>query len=302
MSIKPMVPPAQLAVAWLTMFLVGTELFVISPLLPLLAADYQISAAMAGLSVTVFSLTYLVSAPIFGYLSDRIGRRRVLVCSLITFAMANLLTASAASFPWLLAVRLFAGAAAAGVSPSIYALVSGAAPSERRATRLALVVSGLLVSLAFGASAGALAGACLGWAPVFVVLATLSLLLAWLNSRVWPCDGGPAEVSRAQAPNPLSAVVLARRLTPTVVWSTGLYGVYTYLGAGLVEAGFSIAQTAQAIMFYGCGAIAGVLIGGHVADRLGVKFTTSASLAGLCACFLLLRLGLSGKSFASPAC
>ncbi len=137
MSIQPMVRPVQLGVAWLTMFLVGTELFVMSPLLPLLAADYHISATSAGLSVTVFSLTYMVSAPIFGYLSDRIGRRRVLISSLITFAGANLLTASAAGLPWLLAVRLLAGAAAAGVSPSIYALVSGAAPPERRATRLA---------------------------------------------------------------------------------------------------------------------------------------------------------------------
>ena len=79
MSIQPMAPPVQLVVAWLTMFLVGTELFVMSPLLPLLAADYHISATIAGLSVTVFSLTYMVSAPIFGYLSDRIGRRRVLI-------------------------------------------------------------------------------------------------------------------------------------------------------------------------------------------------------------------------------
>jgi MFS transporter, DHA1 family, putative efflux transporter len=301
MSINKIVPPAQLAVAWLTMFLVGTELFVMSPLLPLLAADYRISAAMAGLSVTVFSLSYMVTAPLFGYLSDRIGRRRVLIGSLVAFAAANLFTAAAASLPWLLAVRLFTGAAAAGVSPSIYALVSGSAPPERRATWLALVVSGLLVSLAFGASAGALAAACLGWAPVFVVLATLSLLLVWLNSTVWPCDNGPTEVSRAHAPHPLSAVVLARRLTPTVVWSTGLYGVYTYLGTGLAAVGFSTGQTAQAIMFYGCGAIAGILVGGHVADRLGVKFTTSASLAGLCVCFLLLRLALDTGMLVEPA-
>src|ERR1700681_4880169 len=138
MSIQPMAPPVQLVVAWLTMFLVGTELFVMSPLLPLLAADYHISATIAGLSVTVFSLTYMVSAPIFGYLSDRIGRRRVLICSLITFAVANLLTASAASLPWLLAVRLFAGAAAAGGAPSIFGLVSGGEPPARRATPAAV--------------------------------------------------------------------------------------------------------------------------------------------------------------------
>jgi predicted MFS family arabinose efflux permease len=81
----------------------------------------------------------------------------------------------------------------------------------------------------------------------------------------------------------------------------GLYGVYTYLGTGLVAAGFSTGQTAQAILSYGCGAIAGVLLGGRVADRLGVKFTTGASLAGLCACFVLLRLALDTGVLVEPA-
>ena len=291
MSMKPKVPPAKLVVAWLTMFLVGTELFVLSPLLPILAADYQISPAAAGLSVTVFSLAYMVSAPLFGYLADRIGRRRVLICSLLAFGAANLLTASAANLPWLLAVRLFAGAAAAGISPSIYALVGNAAPPDRRATWLALVVSGLLVSLALGASIGALAGSFFGWAPVFVVLAGLSLVLVWLNCRVWPWEHDPTDAAGA-APPPLAAAALARRLMPMVVWSTGVYGVYTYLGTDLSAIGFSTGQTVRAILSYGCGAIAGVLIGGRVADRVGVKFTAGVSLAGFCACLLLLRLAL----------
>src|SRR5207244_11475902 len=103
-------------------------------------------------AVTTFSVAYMGIAPLFGYIADRIGRRRVLICSLLGFAAANILTAAAANLPSLLAVRLFAGSAAAGVSPSIYALVGGAAPPDRRASWLALVVSGLLVSLAIGAS------------------------------------------------------------------------------------------------------------------------------------------------------
>jgi len=291
MSMKPKVPPAKLVVAWLTMFLVGTELFVLSPLLPILAADYQISPPAAGLSVTVFSLAYMVSAPLFGYLADRIGRRRVLICSLLAFGAANLLTVSAANLPWLLAVRLFAGAAAAGISPSIYALVGNAAPPDRRATWLALVVSGLLVSLALGASIGALAGSFFGWAPVFVVLAGLSLVLVWLNCRVWPWEHHPTDAAGA-APPPLAAAALARRLMPMVVWSTGLYAVYTYLGTDLSAIGFSTGQTVRAILSYGCGGIAGALIGGCVADRVGVKFTAGVSLAGFCACLLLLRLAV----------
>jgi predicted MFS family arabinose efflux permease len=281
------------------MFIVGTELFVVSPLLPFLAADLHLSTPMAGWSVAVFSVTYMLSSPLLGQFSDRIGRRRVLVCSLLAFAAANLITASATSLPSLLAARLSAGAAAAGISPSVYALTVGAAPADRRATRLGLVVSGLVVSLA-GAPTGALAGASLGWASVFIGLACFSVLLAWLNYRVWPKESCPAEGSHSRASHPLAVRALIRRLTPTVVWSMGLYGVYTYLGTGLVAAGFSTGRTAQAILSYGCGAIAGVLLGGRVADRLGVKLTTGVSLAGLCACLLLLRLALDTGVLVEP--
>src|ERR1700730_4920104 len=144
----------RLAIGWLTMFLVGTELFVVSPLLPLIVVDFQSSPALAGLSVAIFALAYMISAPLFGRLADRVGRRQVLICCLYAFGAANLLTAAATSLPCLLAARLFAGAVAAGVSPSVYALVAGIAPRDRRASWLAVVVSGLLVSLSLGAPIG----------------------------------------------------------------------------------------------------------------------------------------------------
>jgi predicted MFS family arabinose efflux permease len=110
---------AQLAVAWFTTFVIGCDLFAGSPLLPLIVADYDLPTASAGSSVTVFALTYGLSAPALGHIADRIGRRPVLTCSLVAFGAANLLTAIAPSFTVLLIARFLAGAAAAGVSPSV---------------------------------------------------------------------------------------------------------------------------------------------------------------------------------------
>ncbi len=282
------------------MFLVGTELFVFSPLLPMLAADYEISTIMVGLSVTMFSLTYMVSAPLFGYLSDRVGRRRVLICSLLAFTAANALTAFAVNLPSLLAVRLFAGVAAAGVSPSIYALVGDAAPPGRRATWLALVVSGLLASLALGVPTGTLFGAIFGWPPVFIALAALGLALAFLNRQIWPCERSAPPLAEGVVAHRIAPAGLLPRLIPTVLWSTGLYSVYTYLGVGLVAAGFSTGRTTQAMLLYGCGAIAGAVIGGRVADRFGVKFTAGASFIGLSACLMLLRLAFDTGRLIEP--
>jgi predicted MFS family arabinose efflux permease len=291
MKINAMIPPAELAVSWLTMFLVGTELFVFSPLLPTLAVNYDISLNVAGLCVTTFSIAYMISAPLFGHVSDRVGRRQVLVCCLLAFGAANLLTASAVNFPWLLALRLFAGAAAAGVSPSIYALVGEAAPPDRRATWLASTVSGLLLSLAFGASPAAFIGAAFGCRTVFIAFAVFSLALVALNCRVWPNEGRH-EAEAGQPRDHLAAASLTSRLMPMIVWGAGLYGVYTYLGAGLTAFGFSKSQVAREVLVYGCGAIAGTLIGGWLTDRLGAKYTAGVSLAGLCICFFLLLLAL----------
>jgi len=292
-----MVPPVELAIGWLTMFVIGTELFVVSPLLPLIAATYRVRPERIGLCVTSFALVYVLSAPVLGLLSDRSGRRRVLTCCLVAFATANLATALAADLPQLIAARLFAGAAAAGISPSVYALVGTAAPQDRRATWLAFVVSGLLLSLVLGAPLGAVAGAAIGWRHVFIVLAAVSLVLAWPNHRLWLRDRGVAAVTPSAA---LKPTVLAMRVLPMVVWSTSLYGVYTYLGVGLNQIGFSTNQIALVILFYGCGAIAGVLIGGRAADRIGPKFMACASLLGLSGCFLLLRLALDAGILFAP--
>jgi predicted MFS family arabinose efflux permease len=157
------------------MFLVGTELFVFSPLLPILCVSCGISAKLAGLCITAFALSYMVSAPLFGHVSDRVGQRRILICCLLAFDAANVCTAAASTLPTLLAARIFAGAAAGGVAPTVYALVSGAAPPDRRASWLALSVSGLLAALAFGASLGGLIGAHLGWTVVFDGLASFGV-------------------------------------------------------------------------------------------------------------------------------
>jgi predicted MFS family arabinose efflux permease len=272
------------------MFTVGADLFVVSPLLPLIAGDYAVPPASAGYCVTIFAAAYMLSAPALGHLADRIGRQRVLVWSLWAFVAANLLTAAAGDFTWLLSARCFAGAAAAGVSPSVYALASASAPAEQRATWLAIVVSGLLMSLSFGAPVGLLTAGLFGWQIVFAGLSVLTLLLVWANSRVW--HDRRVAGSRAAPTARLPGAAVIAGLAPTVLWSTALYAVYTYFGEGLGAAGFSTEEIARLILFYGCGAIAGTLIGGRMADRLGAQMASSIGLVGLCLGLLVVLIVL----------
>ena len=287
--------PWRLACGWITLFVVGTDLFIVSPLLPRIAAEWGLSVGMAGLSVTVFSLAYLIGAPLFGQLADRFGRRRTLVACLLAFVVANLLTAIAPGFQWLLGARVAAGVTDSGVAPLIYAGVGEAAPPARRASWMAIAVSGLLLALSVGAPAGTIVASYLGWRAPFVILGLLSVGLAAANRRIWPADPRRSDHAGMPLP-PLNYRLVGRRMLPTVLWATALYGVYTYLGTWLTLDGASTVQIARAIGFYGVGALVGTLLGGQLADRFGTRRTMIVSAAGLAAGLAALGAGAGSAS------
>ena len=286
-------------VGWLTLFVVGTDLFVVSPLLPRIAAELNVGVGSAGWMVSAFALAYLAGGPRFGALADRIGRGRVLAVALTGFAAANLLTGLAPDFVVLLVARACAGLAASGITPSVYALISASAPERQRATWLAVVTSGLLLALVTGAPAGSLLAPVIGWHGVFLLLAGAAVVLLALCApvvrRVRPdvpdtsgASAGPgaavagATPARTAVPGPLPLRARVRAVLPTSLWALAVYGLYTYLGAGLhgtthLPGGL----VAAALAIYGAGAVTGNLCGGPLADRYGGARVTIASLAGL---------------------
>src|ERR1700685_154216 len=76
-------------------FAIGTEGFVIAPLLPDLARDLSVSIVSAGQLVTVFALTYALSSPVLTALTGDVDRRRLLIVSMLAFAGANFVAWSA---------------------------------------------------------------------------------------------------------------------------------------------------------------------------------------------------------------
>ena len=87
-------------------FAIGTEGFMIAPLLPRLAGDLSVSVAEAGQLVTVFALTYALSSPILTALTGAFNRRRLLVLSMTAFALANVAAFGARDYWTLMAARI----------------------------------------------------------------------------------------------------------------------------------------------------------------------------------------------------
>jgi predicted MFS family arabinose efflux permease len=76
-------------------FAVGTESFMIAPLLPQLASDLSQTLVAVGQLVTVFTLTYAFSSPILTTLTGDVSRRNLLVVLMAGFAIANVIAANA---------------------------------------------------------------------------------------------------------------------------------------------------------------------------------------------------------------
>jgi multidrug resistance protein len=123
--------PPGFGAIWVTVAIDLVGFGIVLPVLPLYARRYHASPAVAGSLVAAFSLAQLVMSPVWGRVSDRIGRKPVLIISLVGTAIGSLLTGLAMGLPLLFVGRLVDGGSGASVSVAQAAAADLSAPSER---------------------------------------------------------------------------------------------------------------------------------------------------------------------------
>jgi multidrug resistance protein len=148
-------PPNRraLATVFLTILLDLIGFGMILPLLPFYAQEFRAAPFAIGLLFSSYSLTQLLFAPLLGRLSDRVGRRPVLLASIAGSAASYLLFAFAASYPVLLLSRALSGVAAAnyGIAQAYMADVSSA---EDRSRAMGLVGAAFGLGFVLGPALG----------------------------------------------------------------------------------------------------------------------------------------------------
>lgn len=295
-SERPAEGRSAAVIGFCTLLLIGTDLFVVAPLLSSLGRTYGTSSDVTGLVVTAFSVAYMVVAPLMGRIADKYGRRTVLIAGLAVFGLANCCSAAAPNMALLLVARVVAGSAAAAVTPSVYALVGMIAPPARRGAWLAVVGSGLLIALATGAPLGAVMASAVGWRGVFVVLGVVAACFGVLSRIVWP----PAQGSGSRHAYVSVSILAKLRVSGSAaLWGMAVYGVYTYLATEIRRVdGLSSGGVAAVTAVFGVSAVFGSVAGGRLADHVGAKRVAILSLVGLSAsemCLIgLYRGGLLG--------
>lgn len=172
--------PAGFGTIWTAVALDLVGFGIVLPILPLYAERFDASPFLVGLLVASFSLAQFVCAPFLGRLSDRVGRKPVLLLSLVGTAVGSLLTGLAGSLAILFVGRVVDGASGASVSVA-QAAVADIAPPAQRARLLGLLGAAFGLGFVAGPALGGLAA--LGGPHVPFLLAAaiagVNAVVAW---------------------------------------------------------------------------------------------------------------------------
>lgn len=161
---------------FLTMFIIGTDTFLISPLLPTLANLYNINSSVSGWMVSAYAIGYAVFALISGPISDGRDRKKVMTYGLIAFTISTFLCGFATSFPLMLLFRLFAGISASFVTPQVWASIPIVVDKKYIVQVMGYATAGLSVSQMAGVPIGGYL-ANFSWQTPFYTIAFASLIL-----------------------------------------------------------------------------------------------------------------------------
>lgn len=173
---------SPLLVIFLTIFLDLLGFGLVIPLLPFFATDLGASGFQVGVVMTAYSGMQFLFAPMWGRLSDRIGRRPVLLISIAGNVAAMLLFAFSTNLVVFFLARAFAGMANANIGTA-QAYIADVTPPEERTKGMGLIGAAFGLGFVLGPAAGGILAEFSHSTPAFVAagLSFVNLVLAWFN-------------------------------------------------------------------------------------------------------------------------
>lgn len=269
------------AVFFLTMFVIGTDTFLISPLIPALQSVLHVTTDHAGWLIGAYTLGSTLLALVSGPLSDGMNRKRVLVVGLTCFAVSTALCGLAADFWTMCLFRLMAGISAAFTTPQVWAGVPTLFPPAKVPRMMGVIFAGLAASQALGVPIGSSLAA-VHWSFPFFALGSFSLLLAIAalfvvpDMKPRPNAGTPGSLLGRYKPLITSGRARGSFLGYFFI-HLGSSAAFAFLGKWMADRfGLSVGETGYVIIGLGLGNLLGSLISGAVARKLNPRRTTVA--------------------------
>ncbi|MDX1438618.1 MAG: MFS transporter [Rubricoccaceae bacterium] len=304
-------------------FTAASQTIIVTPILPIIGDALNVPEARWGRLITVYSIALAVAALVMGPVSDRIGRRRILLIGSGSLTIALALHGLVSSFESLLAARALAGACGGVLSGAAVAYVGDYFPYERRGWATGLVMSGIPFGLVIGVPLGRVLAAGLGFLTPFLSFAALMGVAFVLILLVVPQPDVDSEKSRMTFRGTVAGYgrlivkpdVLVASLTYFLMylglsllvvylpeWLTAQFALeITIFGRPLTMFGLDIDLIAAVFLVGGFAGVFAGPIAGSVSDTMGRKPLILASCIGLVIVTLALTYVVTERWLAYPA-
>jgi predicted MFS family arabinose efflux permease len=283
----------------LAAFFSSFDRFAIAPMLLTIAASLGASLTEVAATASLYYLLYGLMQPVWGMLSDRLGRVRVMRLTLFGAAVAGVLSSLAPNLTTLIIARALAGGLFAAVIPASLVYIGDTVGMGTRQKALADLMAASAVGTALATVLGGLAAYLDGWRVAFAAPALAGVALAVLLARLPEPKAfseqkreGPLVQAGRVLVQPWALIVVGIALVEGAV----ILGFLTFLAPSLESAGFSPAVAGLAVGLYGLAVLGWTRAVKLVANRLGAS---ALILIGAGMLSLGYASGAVGQSLAS---
>jgi predicted MFS family arabinose efflux permease len=283
----------------LAAFFSSFDRFAIAPMLLTIAASLGASLTEVAATASLYYLLYGLMQPVWGMLSDRLGRVRVMRLTLFGAAVAGVLSSLAPNLTVLIIARALAGGLFAAVIPASLVYIGDTVGMGTRQKALADLMAASAMGTALATVFGGLAAYLDGWRVAFAAPALAGVALAVLLARLPEPKAfseqkrvGPLVQAGRVLVQPWALIVVGIALVEGAV----ILGFLTFLAPSLESAGFSPAVAGLAVGLYGLAVLGWTRAVKLVANRLGAS---ALILIGAGMLSLGYASGAVGQSLAS---
>jgi MFS transporter, DHA1 family, tetracycline resistance protein len=289
----------------------------IIPILPLYAKSFRAEEWQIGLLLGCYSFMQFLASPVLGYLSDRIGRKPVLLVSLIGSAIGYTVMANAQSLTMLFIARIIAGICGASVGTAA-AYIADITPPENRSRRMGLIGAAFGVGFVLGPAIGGLLSHFWTVGPFWfgAGLAFLNAIAVLLFLPEPEKHVKRSEMTASVSPDGVERTGGIAVLVVTYFVAIAGFAIVTMIYPLVLDRRFSLTPAQISLVFVFLGLVGAFIQGGAIgrlAKRFGDYKLTGAGLALMAismlvmpwahnmGLFLLFTFGLAvGNSLAQP--